>query len=324
MRPNLMEEAMTETETMPFRTHAVQVALSPADEMRIARELSPGLAWPTLILALALPAAHWTIVGVGLAGATPLWACALILAFTSYAHYTLVHESIHGNLVPGHPNLRWLNSVVGWIGALGLSYNWPMMMRTHKLHHVHTNTDDDPDIQAKGSFGQLFPTWFKKQVVLSLVPIVLFRYLAPDQYGRAAVRMIGTEALQASAVAALILALLGLSIAYGLVSEWLCLLFIPTRLAALLLLIFFQWLPHHPHERSERYLNTRISLWPCGTVLTLQQNLHLMHHLWPRVPFYNYARLYHRLRPTLIARGSRIEGFLVGSRARDLSFARGR
>jgi fatty acid desaturase len=37
-----------------------------------------------------------------------------------------------------------------------------------------------------------------------------------------------------------------------------------------------------------------------------------MHHLWPSVPFYNYARLFHRLRPVLKAEGSRIEGLMVG------------
>ena len=99
------------------------------------------------------------------------------------------------------------------------------------------------------------------------------------------------------------------------------LLFIPTRVAALILPICFSWLPHHPFDRTERYLNTRISLWTGGGVLMLQQNLHLMHHLWPSVPFYNYGRLYRRLRPALIAKGSRIEGLMVGPYARDRSGA---
>jgi fatty acid desaturase len=60
-------------------------------------------------------------------------------------------------------------------------------------------------------------------------------------------------------------------------------------------------------------------LWSGGAFLTLQQNLHLMHHLWPSVPFYNYGRLYARLRPALVEKGSPIQGFLVGRLARDLS-----
>ncbi len=137
------------------------VVLTPAEEKRIAKELSAPVAWPTLALAVVLPAAHWTVVGLGLARIMPLWVCALILTFTSYAHYTLVHESIHGNLAPGHPLLRWLNPLVGWIGTLGLAFNWPMMLRSHALHHAHTNTDEDPDIFVKGTFaaaaGQMVP-----------------------------------------------------------------------------------------------------------------------------------------------------------------------
>ena len=47
--------------------------------------------------------------------------------------------------------------------------------------------------------------------------------------------------------------------------------------------------------------------------------LHLMHHLWPSVPFYNYARLFHRLRPVLKLEGSRIEGLMVGPRRRAIA-----
>ena len=68
-------------------------ALSPPEEKRHARELSPAVAWPTLAMAVLLPAFHWATVGLGLARLLPLWLCAPILTFTAYAHYTLVHES---------------------------------------------------------------------------------------------------------------------------------------------------------------------------------------------------------------------------------------
>jgi fatty acid desaturase len=99
--------------------------------------------------------------------------------------------------------------------------------------------------------------------------------------------------------------------------DWFWLIYVPPRLGSLWLTIFFQWLPHHSFDHTERYRNTRISLWPGAEVLTLQQNLHLMHHLSPSVPFYNYGLLFRRLRPTLVAKGSRIEGLMVGRYARD-------
>ena len=310
---------MNRRQTAAVAGDDVPFLLTPAEEKRIAKGLSPGIAWPTLVMAVALPAAHWTVVGLGLARVLPLWVCAAILTFTAYAHYTLVHESIHGNLAPGVAKLRWINDVVGWVGALGLSFNWPMMMRTHALHHAHTNTEDDPDIIAKGSLGQLVVTWLIAHVALGLMPLFAMRYISPAKYRAVEKALQPTEVLQASAVTILIDALLIAALSQGRGLDWLCLMFIPTRLAALILMIFFQWLPHYPFDRTERYLNTRISLWAGGTVVLLQQNLHLMHHLWPSVPFYNYGHLYRRLRPILIARGSRIEGLMVGRYAQDRS-----
>jgi fatty acid desaturase len=292
--------------------------MSPADEKRCAKALSPPVAWPTLALAVLLPLAQWTVVGLGAARLLPFWACAPIVTLAAYAHYTLVHESIHGNLVPGHPRLRWLNDVVGWVGALGLSHNWPIMMRGHALHHAHTNTDQDPDIHVKGALSRLLAKWLVF-VPMSLVPQSLLRFIAPAQYRKLERTLRPGEMLQGTAVSLAILALLALSIATGRFLDWLCLLFIPTRVAALILQICFSWLPHHPFDRTERYLNTRISLWPGAGLLLLQQNLHLMHHLWPSVPFYNYGRLYRRLRPVLIAKGSPIQGLLVGRFAKDRS-----
>ena len=215
-------------------------------------------------MAVVLPAAHWTVIGLGLARILPLWACALILTPTSYAHYTLVHESIHGNLAPGHPRLRWLNTLVGWVGALGLAFNWPIMMRGHALHHAHTNTDQDPDIHVKGTFAQLLAKWLVF-VPVSLLPPIALKVLAPAQYRKLDRMLTRSEMLQASLVSIGVLALAAASIPTGHVLDWLCLLFIPSRVAALILQIFFSWLPHHPFDRTERYLNTRISLWPGGS-----------------------------------------------------------
>jgi len=285
----------------------VTMPISPADEKRIAKELSPGVAWPTLVLAIVLPSLTVGVVWLGLAGLVPLWVCTIILTFATYGHYTLTHESVHGNLVPAHPKLRWLNDVVGWISALGQGLNWPMLMRAHLMHHSHTNTDEDPDIWVKGGFAMLL----LKSVLMSIVvtiPLFILRYLSPKDYKMAVRDLRGSEVIQSDVVAVAVLVLLAIAIPTGHFMDWLFLLFLPSRLGGTLLAIFFSWLPHHPFDSTERYLNTRVSLWPCAGLLTFQQNLHLMHHLWPSVPFYNYGRLYQRLRPNLIAKGSRIEG----------------
>jgi len=292
--------------------------ISHAEERRIAVALSPAVAWPTLVLAAVLPATLITVMVLGFTGALPLWICTPILAVVSYAHYTLVHESIHGNVVANPKSLAWVNTVVGWIGALGMGAGWPALQRTHVLHHSHTNTERDPDIAVKGTLVQLFRKW-AIMVPMSLLPMFVLRYISAERYRRLGTILSPAEIAQVSAVTLFTLALLVAAAATGHVADWLMLWFLPTRLGILALNVFFQWLPHHPFDRTERYLNTRVSLWVGGTFLLLQQNLHLMHHLWPSVPFYNYARLFRRLRPVLIAEGSRIEGLRVGAGRRTIT-----
>ena len=292
------------------------LCVSPAMEKAIARDLSPSIAWPTLILAVALPSTFLSIVVLGFSRTVPPWVCTPILALLSYAHYTLVHEAIHNNVVSTPRSFTWINTVVGWIGALGMGIGWPILQRTHLLHHSHTNTERDPDLVVKGTFAQLILKWVRN-LRIALIPMFLFRFVEPAAYKRLGSILSPTDVAQVSAVTIGTLVLLAAAIASGHAADWVFLWFIPTRLGVLMLNIFFQWLPHHPFDRTERYLNTRISLWAGGTLFTLQQNLHLMHHLWPSVPFYNYARLYRRLRPVLLEKGSRIEGLMVGPHARD-------
>ncbi len=300
-------------------TKALRAAtgISHAEEKRLALSLSPAVAWPTLLLAVALPTTLLTVIWLGFTRALPLWACTPILGAVSYAHYTLVHESIHGNVVASPRRLAWINTVVGWIGALGMGAGWPALQRTHLLHHSHTNTERDPDILVKGTFVQLLVKWLV-MLPMGLLPIFAIRFISPERYKRLSGILSPAEVAQVSAVTLFTWALLIAAIATGHALDWLMLWFLPTRLGVLILNIFFQWLPHHPFDQTERYLNTRISLWPGGTVLLLQQNLHLMHHLWPSVPFYNYARLFRALRPVLVAEQSRIEGLMVGPHRRTI------
>lgn len=303
--------------TMDIKAARAAIGISNADEKRIARELSPDVAWPTLALAVLLPAVFAGLVTLGLTRVAPAWTLIPILSLVSYAHYTLVHESIHGNVVAAPKSLNWVNTLVGWIGSLGLGAGWPALQRTHVLHHSHTNTERDPDIAVKGTFWQLIGKWMVG-VPMNFVPLFMLRFINPARYKRLGAILSPSDIAQVSAVTVAQIGLMIAAIATGHFVDWLCLWFVPTKLAILILNIFFQWLPHHPFDQTERYLNTRISLWTGGTFLLLQQNLHLMHHLWPSVPFYNYARLYRRLRPVLVAEGSRIEGLMVGPGRRSL------
>ena len=284
------------------------------NEKAEAKALMPRIAWPTLSFMTALIIVHWGMVWLGLSGRVPMLALVLPLGFTTYAHYTLVHESIHGNILRDR-NLAWLHTLIGWYGSLMLSLTWPLLSRTHKNHHSHVNSEKDPDLYVKMSFPRLLlrnlVSW-----ALQALPILLLRQVFKDRslsrgYINADEIMSRSERIQHHAAnIALVLAMWGFVLAgYG--WQVLLLYYLPVYFAANLLIIFFQWLPHHPFSETSRYRATRNTGRRWLNAVFIWQNWHLMHHLWPGVPFYNYERLYHRIRPILEDKGARHEEGVV-------------
>lgn len=85
---------------------------------------------------------------------------------------------------------------------------------------------------------------------------------------------------------------------FGYGMELLFLWFLATRIALFFLAVVFVYLPHHPAEitaQENEYQATTIRQgWEwLLTPLFVYQNYHLIHHLYPTVPFYNYLKIWH-------------------------------
>jgi len=89
----------------------------------------------------------------------------------------------------------------------------------------------------------------------------------------------------------------------------------PHVLASALIIYFFAYLTHMPHEVHERYRDTNVFwvkgriLGPIANWLYMFQNFHLIHHLFPRVPFYLYPKAFRSLKPVLDREGAHIYEF---------------
>jgi fatty acid desaturase len=105
------------------------------------------------------------------------------------------------------------------------------------------------------------------------------------------------------------------AIAFGYARIALFLYWVPMMIGLVLLNIFFQWLPHVPFDKVDRYGKARVYL-PAAHRILLGQNLHLGHHLWPSVPFFNYRELNDRLRPQFESAGARLDDYLPTDRWR--------
>lgn len=246
----------------------------------------PRLAWPTLGL-FALSCLLWgsgTVLGVQ-GVLAPGWAIA-INVLASYWFFTVLHDAAH-RAVCERP---WVND---WLGRVSLMPIIPFpIFRAfrfiHMQHHRFANEppDRDPDAYTGGG-----PRW--------LLPL---RWATVDlKYYAFYLQHLGqrpvSERVETGVAALLNLSVIGLALGMGWGMEMLLCWLIPGRIALALLAFAFDYLPHHPRlstqrENPWRATNNRQGLEWLLTPLLLWQNYHLVHHLYPRAPFYRYGRIW--------------------------------
>ena len=282
-------------------------------ERDVSQRLSRGFAWPTVLLLVALIAIGAAVIAAWAAGAIPLLAGMCINSLVGYGLYTVVHESAHRSISNRDPKYARWDTICGNVAAQLILLNFAGHRASHLRHHAHTNTDRDPDLGAKGPFAALPVKWLISNVVLLLVALPGGIHLANGlmrRLGASRASEGGDSSLLAAqrwAVRVGVLAVL-ISIPLGVVVPVVVLWVIPARLTFLYLAIFFAWLPHFPYEHTDRFRNTRITLFPGSTWLMLQQDRHLIHHLYPSIPWYRYRAAHRELAPLLRERGAVVAG----------------
>ncbi|MGB5335864.1 MAG: fatty acid desaturase, partial [Woeseiaceae bacterium] len=111
-----------------------------------ARQYMGVVAWPTIVLALAVAVSYLAVVTLALADVLPLWLAVPMVSVVTYVSYTVAHESVHGSITGNHGSLRWLNKGLGYMAAWILMIPLTAHRHEHMAHHRHTNDPiDDPD-----------------------------------------------------------------------------------------------------------------------------------------------------------------------------------
>ncbi|MCA9616887.1 MAG: fatty acid desaturase [Myxococcales bacterium] len=256
------------------------------------------VAWPTIALAAFVVAGHVGSWWVSLHALAPTWAVVGAATLLAYLAFTVMHEAAHGNVHGSRAPWRLLNELSGWTSGALLVAPFPAFRVLHLLHHSHTNHPaKDPDYWVAGRGLGVALRCF------TILPHYYggFLFGTPSKTqaaSRARVKVITTMVFFAALAAGLSLAGFGRQVLF----VWM----LPAWLASGLLAFLFDWLPHHPHDVQERFRDTRAIAVPGLGLPTLGQNLHLVHHLYPRVPFYRYHRVFAELRTELEAKGAPI------------------
>jgi len=269
--------------------------------MNAALLRAPAVAWPTIALAFAATGL-WAAAGaLALLGVLPPAVGFGLATLAAYAAFTPMHDAAHRSV----GRARWLNEAVGRLASLPLLAPFPAFRAMHLAHHKHANEPErDPD-----HWSGRGPAAFRP-----------LRWLTQDlhyyeRFFRTWGRFSPGERAEVVGGIAAIAVGVGAAVGLGLGLEVVLYVLLPARLATGALAFAFDYLPHRPHEtpaRADRLRATHVIRGRWLTVPLMAQNYHLVHHLYPAVPFYGYARVWADQREQLLARGAR-EVALLGS-----------
>lgn len=267
--------------------------------MKTWKQHSGFIAWPTLLLTALLWTSLPLVWVAALTGWIPMLLGSLLATLLIYAAFTPMHEASHGN-IGGRTSLAALDTFVGWGCSLLFLAPYPTFKAIHLRHHGTVNrVGRDPDLWVAGdnalTIGLRCLTMIPHYYRLFLGPMASESPQLRQARNIAAVALVGIGAAVVAATA----------LGHGL--DLLILWIVPAWLASGMLAFTLDWLPHHPHTSTERFTNARIIESRGLTVLLLWQNYHLIHHLWPKVPFYRYARVFDAEREMLASKGSPVD-----------------
>jgi beta-carotene hydroxylase len=262
------------------------------------------IAWPTVILGSAVFTSYIAVLALVATGGLSLLLALPLITVLTYAAYTVMHEAVHGSISGSVSSMRWLNDVMGYLAGWILMIPLTAHRHEHLAHHRNTNQpDSDPDYVIAGM----------TQSPLHAVAAAL-RTLRNQYKYYFSVRWRVAPRSQNLRFCLEIAAALSLRLAFMAQGLWLegAVLFVVGSLGGVIVVMYlFAYIVHKPHTAVGRYVDTStIALpGPMGKLVTALwgfQNYHSIHHLFPRVPFYSYQKLYQDIEDIMIAKGAPI------------------
>ena len=256
----------------------------------------PQVAWGTLCLFAVIVGGYLTVIPAAMAGSLSYPVATLICTWLAYASFTVVHDAGHGSIFPLDSPYKRLESVMGWAASVPLLLtSFRFFQKIHDRHHAHTNCPDrDPDHIVSNK------TWLHLLLSIYYIPLQYYVKMLTVYRDDPVFR---STWVSTAVYMVLVYGSLALLAFNGFALEVLCFAILPMLFALFLLVFFFDYVPHYPHRSQQRYHNTRNYPGRWLNWLLLGQNYHLIHHLYPRVPWYKYQDAYWRMAPQLESLG---------------------
>jgi beta-carotene hydroxylase len=245
----------------------------------------PGDFNPTLLMFLAAV----VLVGFSTLGywcwEWPHWCCFSINTIALHMVGTVIHDASHN---AAHRD-KVMNAILGHGSALMLGFVFPVFTRVHMQHHAHVNDpENDPDhfVSTGGPLWLIAARFFYHEVFF-------FKRRLWRKY----------ELLEWFLSRLFLGTIVYFAVQNGFLGYILNFWFLPAMVVGLALGLFFDYLPHRPFQERDRWKNARVYPSPILNLLILGQNYHLIHHLWPSIPWYNYQPAYYATQQLLDEKG---------------------
>lgn len=243
-----------------------------------------------MVLCACAYAAQIAAVWAGLGGLIPAWAAVLFCTAAAYAQFTVVHDAVHGAVAKN----RRFNDAMGFLACVPLWGPFAAFKRNHLHHHAHTNDPkEDPDFWVARGPG---------------LPGMVFRCLTMLQfhYWSYLTKLKRRDAAYAATLLTLaaFMGVLVVGKSAGILGPLLLYWVLPAQLAVALLAFLFDYWPHRPHTGRGRLKDTAALVPRWMDAPFFAQNLHLLHHLNPTVPWYRYREAFSAMEPALRRQGA--------------------
>ncbi len=240
----------------------------------------PIIAWPTVVIYFL------SFIGFGLStyalltGMLSAFITVPISAFFVFWSFTPLHEAVHRNL----SSINWLNDFIGTLSAQLLlpGFSTSLYRYLHVTHHARTGQDDDPDL--KFTHENILLCWFNS----AFMDVLWTRFYFSVWQERPV-----AERARFSLGLVIYLAIFAVAIASPYTFEFFVAWVLPMLMGRVITVYLLATIQHRKgHEqRADPIGATSIqdvdSRW-WRHLFMLGQSQHLIHHLYPGVPWYKY------------------------------------
>ncbi|MDX2215823.1 MAG: fatty acid desaturase [Oculatellaceae cyanobacterium bins.114] len=213
------------------------------------------------------------------------WCCFVINVVALHLVGTVIHDASHN---VAHRD-RIMNAILGHGSAIMLGFSFPVFTRVHMQHHANVNDpDNDPD-HFVSTGGPLF--------------LIAARFFYHEIYFFKRRLWRKFELLEWFIARLIVATVVYFAVQYDFIGYIFNFWFSPALVVGIALGLFFDYLPHRPFQERDRWKNARVYPNPILNGLIMGQNYHLIHHLWPSIPWYHYQTAYYATQPLLDSKG---------------------